>query len=165
MVLDGCRGSGHSLRVTGAQGLARLGVELWVIQLLGRWGTDTVRTYVRESQLDKAADRAAMAARSRDLDALIAEVLRKLEEQRQGTGAAATDPKIDLRMALPAQPEVEQAHREDALGPLEAEVTIAEEKASAAARDGTGPEVVELRGLYNPAGRLAGTSQTRGVWH
>ena len=33
--------SGHSLRTTGAQGLARLGLELWAIQLLGRWGSDT----------------------------------------------------------------------------------------------------------------------------
>ena len=32
------RVSGHSLRVTGAQGLAKLGVDTWAIQLLGRWG-------------------------------------------------------------------------------------------------------------------------------
>ena len=30
--------SGHTLRVTGAQGLARLGLDLWAIQLFGRWG-------------------------------------------------------------------------------------------------------------------------------
>ena len=30
--------SGHSLRVTGAQGLARLGLDTWAIQLIGRWG-------------------------------------------------------------------------------------------------------------------------------
>ena len=30
--------SGHSMRVTGAQGMARLGLDLWAIQLLGRWG-------------------------------------------------------------------------------------------------------------------------------
>ena len=35
--------SGHSLRVTGAQGLARLGVDLWAIQLIGRWGSEKVK--------------------------------------------------------------------------------------------------------------------------
>ena len=30
--------SGHTLRVTGAQGLTRLGLELWAVQLFGRWG-------------------------------------------------------------------------------------------------------------------------------
>ena len=32
------RVSGHSLRPTGAQGLARMGVDSYVIELLGRWG-------------------------------------------------------------------------------------------------------------------------------
>ena len=36
------RVSGHSLRVTGAQGLARLGLDAWSIQLLGRWGSAAV---------------------------------------------------------------------------------------------------------------------------
>ena len=36
---DGCeRISGHTLRVTGAQGMAKFGLDLWAIQLLGRWG-------------------------------------------------------------------------------------------------------------------------------
>ena len=30
--------AGRTLRVTGAQGLARLGLDLWAIQLIGRWG-------------------------------------------------------------------------------------------------------------------------------
>ena len=30
--------SGHTLRVSGAQGLSRLGLDLWAIQLFGRWG-------------------------------------------------------------------------------------------------------------------------------
>ena len=39
--------SGHTLRVTGAQGLARLGLDIWAIQLFGRWGVDSVKGYVR----------------------------------------------------------------------------------------------------------------------
>ena len=43
--------TGHSLRVTGAQGLAAAGLETWAIQLLGRWGSDTVLQYIREAPL------------------------------------------------------------------------------------------------------------------
>jgi len=52
------RVSGHSLRPTGAQGLARLGVDAWSIQLIGRWGSSTVMTYIREAAVDAAAARA-----------------------------------------------------------------------------------------------------------
>ena len=34
--------SGHSLRVAGAQGLALVGLDTWIIQLLGRWGSSAV---------------------------------------------------------------------------------------------------------------------------
>lgn len=50
------RVSGHSLRVTGAQGLAKAGVDLWAIQLLGRWGSDAVMGYIREAHLDCSAE-------------------------------------------------------------------------------------------------------------
>ena len=48
------RVSGHSLRVTGAQGLARLGLDAWSIQLLGRWGSAVVFGYIREAALGSA---------------------------------------------------------------------------------------------------------------
>ena len=46
------RVSGHSLRVGGAQGLARAGFPLWSIQLFGRWGGEAVKAYVGEAALD-----------------------------------------------------------------------------------------------------------------
>ena len=46
------RVSGHSLRCTGAQGLASLGWHLWKIQLMGRWGSDVVKEYLREAPLE-----------------------------------------------------------------------------------------------------------------
>ena len=50
--MDGSsRVSGHTLRVTGAQGLTRLGYPLWAVQLLGRWGSDTVKSYVGDAAL------------------------------------------------------------------------------------------------------------------
>ena len=48
--------SGHSLRVTGAQGLTVAGLDAWAVQLLGRWGSDTVLTYIRAVPLKKAAE-------------------------------------------------------------------------------------------------------------
>ena len=56
--------TGHTLRATGAQGLARLGIDLWAIQLMGRWGSDVVRRYVREVALESAASWASSAASS-----------------------------------------------------------------------------------------------------
>ena len=43
------RVSGHSLRATGAQSLTRMGLDLWAVQVLGRWGSATVTRYIRES--------------------------------------------------------------------------------------------------------------------
>ena len=57
--------TGHTLRATGAQGLTRLGIDLWAIQLMGRWGSDVVRRYVREVALESAASWAASAASSK----------------------------------------------------------------------------------------------------
>ena len=64
------RVSGHSLRVTGAQGLASLGVDTYAIQLLGRWGSSTVQHYVRSAAVSAAASSARAAATRISLDAL-----------------------------------------------------------------------------------------------
>ena len=56
------RVSSHSLRRTGAQGLARLGVDSWAIQLLGRWGSSAVLGYIQEVPLERSAVWARRAA-------------------------------------------------------------------------------------------------------
>ena len=56
------RVTGHSLRVTGAQGLARLGVDTWAVQLLGRWGSPTVLEYVQAVPLERSSEWARRAA-------------------------------------------------------------------------------------------------------
>ena len=43
--------TGHSLRVGGAQSLTRLQLDSWVVQLLGRWGSDAVLQYIRDAPL------------------------------------------------------------------------------------------------------------------
>ena len=59
--------TGHSMRATGAQHLARLGTDLLGIQLLGRWGSATVLDYVR----DAATGVEAARARARPLGATL----------------------------------------------------------------------------------------------
>ena len=83
------RVSGHSLRPTGAQGLTRLGLSLWQVQLMGRWGSEAVKTYVRAAAADGVALSAASAARATHsglgLDELVALVREKLSAgQPQG---------------------------------------------------------------------------------
>ena len=53
--------TGHSLRATGAQGLARAGVEEWAIQLLGRWGSKAIRLYTRQAALERSSTWARQA--------------------------------------------------------------------------------------------------------
>ena len=47
--------TGHSLRVAGAQSLAAAGLDLWAVQLMGRWGSSTVLQYIRETPLKTSA--------------------------------------------------------------------------------------------------------------
>lgn len=50
--------TGHSARVTGARHMASTNVELWRVQLFGRWGSDVFKHYIQDaplSQLDSLA--------------------------------------------------------------------------------------------------------------
>ena len=69
------RVSGHSLRATGAQGLAELGVDVWAIQLLGRWGSQAVVGYVREASLKSSAEWARRAAQSRTIEQIAEQIV------------------------------------------------------------------------------------------
>lgn len=51
--------SGHTFRITGARLLASWGLDPITIQLLGRWGSMAVLTYLSESPLQDFADRLA----------------------------------------------------------------------------------------------------------
>ena len=79
--------SGHTLRVTGAQGLAMAGLELWAIQLLGRWGSQSVTRYVRDAHLETVS-KDASAKRARfaqlDLDDIVELVCKKLGSTSPG---------------------------------------------------------------------------------
>ena len=105
------RVSGHSLRATGAQGLARRGLDLHSIQLLGRWGSEAVRGYVRDAELDAASLRAAAASSStttKDLDALLDQLLLRLEARRV---SFPDEPKRGAAEAIVAKHSTEPVHK------------------------------------------------------
>ena len=89
--------SGHSLRVTGAQGLAELGWHLWAIQLQGRWGSETVKKYLRESPL---AHPVATTSQSMDLEALIEQLLPAISAQTSETQHHQQQPQRDPTPSL-----------------------------------------------------------------
>ena len=53
--------SGHALRVTGAQGLARAALQENMIALQARWGSTAIRGYIRKAPLAAAHTMAALA--------------------------------------------------------------------------------------------------------
>ena len=70
------RVSGHSLRVSGAQGLIRLGWHPWAVQLQGRWESDVVKRYIRNSPLDAAVAAPGSARQGLDLEQLLSAVVK-----------------------------------------------------------------------------------------
>lgn len=103
--------TGHTLRVTGAQGMARAGLDVWAIQLLGRWGSSTVMTYIRDAQLDTATSWASRAASSgaatRSSSALSLEQLVEELIAKKLNGSAVVPPPVSA--AAPVDTEVSQA--------------------------------------------------------
>ena len=103
------RVSGHSLRVTGAQGLAQLGWDLWTIQLHGRWHSDVVRRYVREAHLAPVGG-AAHPGDGPSVEQIVAAIQQKLGKKcRAGAedipkfgGLAAPSP-VDLAPIVMAE--------------------------------------------------------------
>jgi hypothetical protein len=95
------RVSGHSLRATGAQGLARAGLDVWAIQLLGRWGSSSVLSYIREVPLELSASWASRAAQHQSLDDLLRA---RASEPQCPSGSSSSAPSSSRALALPAPP-------------------------------------------------------------
>jgi hypothetical protein len=66
--------TGHVMRATGAIFLAEMGVELWRIQLLGRWGSEAVKIYIRSAPLKAMSDVALEAFLKKDMAALASDI-------------------------------------------------------------------------------------------
>ncbi|CAK0856481.1 unnamed protein product, partial [Prorocentrum cordatum] len=87
--------TGHSPRVSGAVRMAMSGVEIWEIQLFGRWGSSAILSYIRESPLAASAAWARQTAEGLELKQAAQEIQAKRkvpamseEQERAGAGAA-----------------------------------------------------------------------------
>ena len=73
--------SGHSARVTGARHLAATNVELWRIQLFGRWGSQIFMHYLQDTpllQMNHLAPSAALSIKMAKLE--LKQLLRQIED-------------------------------------------------------------------------------------
>jgi len=86
------RVSGHSLRATGAQGLAAAGIDTWAIELLGRWGSDAVRGYIRDARLASAASMAKQVANAVPLEDLVRRLVAEAGTQPVTTAINVAEP-------------------------------------------------------------------------
>ncbi|CAE7481466.1 PAPP5 [Symbiodinium natans] len=68
--------TGHSARATGAQFMAIKGIELWRIQIFGRWGSAVVLRYLREAPVEQLGQLAVEAGHADSL----ARARKELEE-------------------------------------------------------------------------------------
>ena len=88
--------TGHVWRVSGAQFLARMGIDVWRIQILARWAGRTVAQYVADAPLHSSL--ALEAALGRDLSAVrqaIADARARLVQVADGQQTGAAQSAID----------------------------------------------------------------------
>jgi len=89
---------GHSLRVTGAQRLAALGVDVIKITVLARWSGDAVLRYVREAPLGNLSaevraleEQRSLMAAVLDLQASVARLGNRVDQQHLEQELAVKD--------------------------------------------------------------------------
>ena len=108
---------GHSARATGAVHLASTQVELWRIQLFGRWGSEAFKLYVRNaplSQLHLLAQESSVQTAISKAKAELAAMVKQLESlgQWQASQRMAEQPiqcLLDCESAAPIVPAHESA--------------------------------------------------------
>jgi hypothetical protein len=83
------RFTGHTMRCSGAVYLAGQGVDLWRIQLLGRWGSETFKLYTKKAPLLTMDGIALEAVQSKGLQEMRSNL------QQQKTDALARDASPD----------------------------------------------------------------------
>ena len=67
--------TGHAMRATGAIHLASSGVDLWRIQLFGRWGSEAFKIYVKKAPLLAIGNIALEAAAGRGISEMMKELV------------------------------------------------------------------------------------------
>ena len=91
----------HALRVSGAQALARGGMELYLIQLFARWGSSAVGRYVQQAPLAHQAGVAGKVASALSLLA-VSQAVDEVRSQVSEQGLLTTA--LQERLALPTLP-------------------------------------------------------------
>lgn len=97
------RFTGHSARATGAVHLASTQVELWRVQLFGRWGSEVFLHYIRDApvcQLDKLALETSVHLSLESAKKQLQDLLRKKERDLKSVVACPTpDMMVDCEAA------------------------------------------------------------------
>ena len=110
------RFTGHSARATGAVYLAMTQIELWRIQLFGRWGSECFRIYIRDAPLQQLHSLAKEASLTTSLAAARAELSAILSQAQNCSPPAAAvslrnqsvDCLADCEAAVDIAPQSEQ---------------------------------------------------------
>ena len=71
--------TGHMARVFGARRMALANIELWRIQIFGRWGSTAVLTYIKEAPVAPQTRLAESIARGLDLAAVQEQAAMKIK--------------------------------------------------------------------------------------
>jgi hypothetical protein len=163
--------SGHSLRATGAQGLAALGIDSWAIQLLGRWGSSAVLGYIRESALASSASWASRAVASIPLEDVVASISNSLPSGCPSPSSTLLD---EVRSCAAICPAVVTAHasiQTDAIElllpeviavvPSSVQLDLAFSSSGKAHRVVAGPPSVSLKSAFAACGWRFGSSDAR----
>ena len=97
---------GHSLRVTGAQWLASIGIPLMTIQLVARWSSSVILRYVGETPLETVTSTYRRAQASSDLETALeqccsnAERIKGIVDGLSAESAAHFEEELNLKKSL-----------------------------------------------------------------
>ena len=131
-------------------GLARLGLDLWAVQLMGRWGSDAVRLYVRGAHVDMVANRTAQAAQGTSLDELVDTILARVRAARDEDSDLVQQLLVEvkeLKASRSEKPEAEKQLATDELrSDLQKEALRTEESSTAS---GASEFVVSAGGVWH----------------
>lgn len=95
--------TGHSARVTGARHLASTNVELWRIQLFGRWGSSVFLHYIQDApnvQMQTLALESSASLSIQQAQAQLGSLLRQIEDIKPQVARVQADMEHDCEAAL-----------------------------------------------------------------
>ena len=98
--------TGHSARVTGARHLAATNVELWRIQLFGRWGSSVFLHYIQDApnvQMQTLALESSAMLSIQSAKAQLEALVRQVETSRQSVAQVQPEMLTDCQATLEAE--------------------------------------------------------------